>query len=226
MKKKILIAMCMMIFCSCTHKYTHVEPKIPFDSFVRIEAKRHKVNCPTCISEQGTGSGAIIGSKKVLTAGHICAGVRDMLDNASQSPENDKVTVIIHDDGGNTYGATDLNIHVSQDICIVKTERELMAGITKLASHTPKRGKTVWSMMAPNGVSGAGLVPVVSGHYAGGDSKSSVYTIPAHPGSSGGPILNIDGEILGLVSQINKGFHHIVISPSLQSLYDFVLSSE
>ncbi len=81
-------------------------------------------------------------------------------------------------------------------------------------------------MMAPNGISGVGIVPIMSGHYVGGDAHTSIYTIPAHPGSSGGPILNASGEVLGIVSQINKDFHHIVISPSLSVLHKFVLSSQ
>jgi len=188
--------------------------------------KRYKANCITCVLEAGSGSGTVVASNKVLTAGHICAGVREMVDNAAQSEVLDKVLVTIHDDKENTYAAVELNIHTSRDICLMKTGRSLLADPIPVARENPSRGKVVWSMMAPDGVAGKGLVPVVSGHFAGGDRLTSVFTIPAYPGSSGAPILNIAGEIVGLVSQINKRFHHIVVSPSRRSLKAFIYSGE
>jgi len=218
--------MCAVIFCSCTRVYVDTKPNIPFDSFVQIKAKRYKANCITCILETGFGSGTIVGPNKILTAGHICSGIREMVDNTTQTKVLDKVLVTIHDDKENTYAATELNIHPSSDICLMETDRSLLADPIPVAFENPSRGKVVWSMMAPDGVAGAGLIPVVSGHFAGGDSTTSVFTIPAYPGASGAPILNISGEIIGLVSQINKRFHHIVISPSRRSLRNFILSFE
>jgi S1-C subfamily serine protease len=147
-----------------------------------------------------------------------------MVDNAQKSEILDKVLATIHDDKGQTYAAIELNIHPSEDICVIKTDRPLLTGPASLAKRRPGRGKMVWSMMAPDGVGGTGLIPVVTGHYAGGDQRTSVFTIPAHPGASGGPILNAAGEIIGLVSQINKSFHHIVLSPSLKLLKNYVNS--
>ena len=226
MKNKLLVLLCAAIFCSCTRVYVDTKPNIPFDSFVQIKVKRYKANCITCVLETGFGSGTVVGPNKVLTAGHICAGVRAMVDNAAQSEVLDKVLVTIHDDKENTYAAIELNIHPSSDMCLMKTDRSLLADPVPIAFGSPSRGKVVWSMMAPAGIAGPGLIPVVSGHFAGGDSLTSVFTIPAYPGSSGAPILNISGEIIGLVSQINKSFHHIVVSPSRKSLQSFIVSSD
>ena len=222
MKSKLLVVLAMVTFCSCAHTYTYKKPNIPFSSFVKIEAKRYKANCITCLLETGSGSGAAVASNKILTAGHICVGIREMVDNAAQSDVLDKVLVTVHDDKGNTYAATELDIHPSEDICVMETDRSLLVDAAPIAFSNPSRGKMVWSMMAPAGVAGIGLVPVVSGHYAGGDSKASVFTIPAYPGASGGPILNAAGEIVGLVSQINKKFHHVVVSPSRRLISEFV----
>lgn len=221
LSKRYVSTFLLLCLSSCTYTHSHKEPNIPFNSFVRIEAKRHKANCFTCLLETGFGSGAVVASNKILTAGHICVGIREMIDNADQSDVLDKVIATIHDDEGNTYGATKLDIHPSGDMCIIETDRPVLVDTITVASSNPRRGRMVWSMMAPDGVSGTGLVPVVTGHYAGGDAKSSVFTIPAHPGASGGPVLNSAGELIGLVSQINKSFHHIVISPSLHLIKKF-----
>jgi len=226
MKNKILAILCSIIFCSCAYTRADMKPNIPFDSFVRIEAKRYKANCFSCVLEQAFGSGTVVGSNRVLTAGHICAGIREMVDTTYNSEVLDKVLVTISDDKGNERGAIKLDVHPSEDICLIKTDRTLLADSAAFASSNPSRGKKVWSMMAPNGIAAPGLIPIVSGYFAGGDNLISVFTIPAHPGSSGAPILNAAGEIIGIVSQINKSFHHIVISPSRASLINFIVSLE
>ena len=226
MKTKIIIILSTMIFCSCVQTQVRETPELPFKSFVRIDVLRHKANCFTCVLESGVGSGSIIDSNKVLTAGHVCAGIRTMVNNADQSEVLDKVIVTLQDDSGTIYGATEINIHASSDLCLITTDRTMLPPSIPLAAENPKRGKRVWSLMAPDGMSGKGLTPVVSGHYAGSDSLLSLFTIPASPGASGGPILNANGEIVGLVSQINKTFHHLVVSPSIAITRDFVLSSE
>lgn len=226
MKSKTLIMMCAMIFCSCTRTHIRETPELPFKSFVRIDTVRHKANCYTCILESGVGSGAIIGSNKILTAGHVCAGIRTMVDNADKSEVLDKVVATIQDDDGLIYGATEVNIHATSDVCLITTDRALLSSPIPLAHTSPRRGARTWGLMAPDGISAKGLVPVVSGHYAGSDGIVSIFTIPASPGASGGPILNADGELVGLVSQINKTFHHLVISPSIAVVRDFVLSSK
>ena len=223
MKNKILLLCCIGItLASCVNKRVYREPYIPFDSFARVDAKRHKANCFDCVLESGVGSGTVIGSTLLLTAGHICEGIRDMVNNTSQSEVLDRVLVTIHDDNGETYGVTELNIHETSDICIMKTDKPFLVDAISIAQKNPNRGKTVWSMMVPDGVGGMGLVPVVTGHFAGGGPDSSVFTIPAHPGASGGPIINSGGQLVGLVSQINKRFHHIVISPSLSLIRKYV----
>jgi len=226
MKIKILLFCALTLSVSCVNRQYYKEPQMPFSSFARVDVKRYKANCFNCVIESGVGSGAVIGPTQFLTAGHICAGIRDMIDNASQSEILDRVLATIHDDNGESYGVTALNIHETADICIMETDKSFLVRSIGIASKSPRRGKTVWSMMVPDGIGGQGLVPVVIGHYAGGDSKTSVFTIPAHPGASGGPIFNEKGKLVGLVSQINKQFHHIVISPSLTLIKRYIVQTE
>ena len=222
MKAKILMFCVLIMASSCAHGRYYKEPQIPFSSFARIDVKRYKANCFNCVLESGVGSGTVVGSTKFLTAGHICVGIRDMIENASKSEVLDRVLVTIKDDHGDIYGVTGLNIHETADICIMETDKPFLAGGIDIARQVPPRGKTVWSMMVPDGVGGVGLVPVVIGNYSGGDASVSVFTIPAHPGASGGPIFDIKGQLVGMVSQINKRFHHIVISPSLSLIKEYI----
>ena len=50
------------------------------------------------------------------------------------------------------------------------------------------------------------------------------YTIPARPGSSGSPIFNADGEIVGVVQRAVVNFENLAISTSTQAIREIVNS--
>ena len=216
---------------SCVLQSVRFTPDLPFGSFVKIDVKHVKAHCsgkladPSCTVDSGIGSGAIIdvgGSLQVLTAGHICSAIKEMTEHAEGTPGDDLVSVMIHADDGNVHPAFVLSMHPTEDICLMGIHAAVHIQPALLAYYNPTRAGAVWSLMAPAGVSGPQLVPVTSGHFSGGDSRLSVFTVPSHPGSSGGPILDSNGRIVGLVSQIHKDFHHIVVSPSLHLIKEFV----
>ena len=51
--------------------------------------------------------------------------------------------------------------------------------------------------------------------------KIALTNIPVAGGSSGSPILNCDGQIVGMVSAVHRAFHHISISPTHEQIYNF-----
>ena len=78
---------------------------------------------------------------------------------------------------------------------------------------------------APAGYFRPQLVPLFEGRYVGVDERAAVYTIPAIGGSSGSPIINRKGELVGMVYARHIKFHHITISPSFKKLRNFIFSS-
>ena len=62
------------------------------------------------------------------------------------------------------------------------------------------------------------MVPLFSGYYSGQAHNRSIFTLPAVGGSSGSPILNKKGEVIGVVSAVTKQFKNIVISSTLKSI--------
>jgi len=99
--------------------------------------------------------------------------------------------------------------NVEADICIIETSINRRA--VPVARSEPEYGDKVVNISAPYGLMftnpEGGAVYITSGHYTGNltmvDGARSMYTIWTAPGSSGSPIINERGEIVGVVSAIS-----------------------
>jgi len=222
MKTRILTMIMFVVFSGCMVREAKNDPDWPFDSFLRIDVKQYETGCDDCLVDAGVGSGTTVGSHEILTAGHICISIKEMRKNSKESEISDVVKVKIQDDEGIQYTINDMVIHDTGDVCIIKTKTPLNTKVIDLAFSNPRRASPVWSLGAPAGVTGPGLIPITSGFFVGGDYKISVFTVPSHPGSSGGPVFDSEGKLVGLISQIHKDFHHLILSPSLVIIKEFL----
>jgi S1-C subfamily serine protease len=70
-------------------------------------------------------------------------------------------------------------------------------------------------------------VPLLSGFYSGPlpNKYHSLLTIPATGGSSGSPVLNDRGELIGLIFAANREFPHLTISVEFEPLRNFLHES-
>ena len=66
------------------------------------------------------------------------------------------------------------------------------------------------------------MAPLFIGMYSGHSHNRLVFTLPAINGSSGSPILNEKGEVVGVVSAVTKNFPNIVISSTLESVKEIL----
>lgn len=124
-----------------------------------------------------------------------------------------KKTLTLHDNNGTKYKADENPIlrNPRADICIVQSS--INRGSLRTASTEPDYGDKVYNVSAPYGMmfpnESGGAVYTTEGLYAGvmrmseEMSNRNMYTIWTAPGSSGSPILNEHGEIVGLVSSIS-----------------------
>ena len=78
------------------------------------------------------------------------------------------------------------------------------------------------NIAAPSGIYAKNLVPLFSGYYVGDAHGKSIFTLPASGGSSGSPVLNNSGDVIGMVSAVTTDFKHIVISPTLYQIKEFI----
>jgi S1-C subfamily serine protease len=170
-----------------------------------------------------TASGAVIyhheGKSYVLTAKHFCeetgAKYVDQINIHTHKMENAKAKVI--------GMAKDI------DACIMESER-LNAKKLTLAKDGPEIGEKVYNMAAPQGIFGEDLVMLYEGFYSGklverGQNTADIYSLPANPGSSGSPVINGRGKLIGVVWAIHSRFHHITLSTPFAKLKEFINST-
>tara|TARA_R110002110_G_scaffold10402_6_gene51142 strand:- start:7485 stop:8150 length:666 start_codon:yes stop_codon:yes gene_type:complete len=170
---------------------------------------------------QWVGSGSIVAHDKrlgtlILTAGHVC-----VLTDAPPRKEGSapyKWTLSVTDKTETVYPAMEAFVVRDFDACIINTTL-IDAPFLNLSEDGPKVGARVSNIAAPFGVFAKDVSLIFEGRYAG-DFKIrsnlliSSYTMPAAAGASGSPVLNREGEIIGIISQVNGYFHHIALSPT------------
>tara|TARA_Y100001938_G_scaffold144848_1_gene220320 strand:- start:1525 stop:2100 length:576 start_codon:yes stop_codon:yes gene_type:complete len=169
-----------------------------------------------------TASGAVVGHHEdksyILTARHFCDG------------EGDKWIDVIHAHTQKTESTVVkvLAKHPKMDACILESPR---INVRKLyvANSKPQIGEKVYNMAAPQGIFGEDLVLLYEGFFSGvlkGDGlinpDADIYSLPANPGSSGSPIINSRGKIIGMVWAIHSRFHHITLSVPFEGMKAFI----
>ena len=113
------------------------------------------------------------------------------------------------------------SVNQSADLCLVSTKR-LAGAPFKIAKSNPNRGEKIFNIAAPLGFFEKNLIPLFEGYYLGKIHNRTVVTLPATGGSSGSPVLNRDGAVLGVVSSVMRNFHHVVVLSTLEQIKNMI----
>jgi len=194
------------------------------DAFVHVEAT--SINASIEDDEywrnrQAFGSGVIVKSDYsktlVLTAAHVC--IPDLIAN-----DDDLINIITVTTWNSERFAGDIiALDMINDLCL------LGGGFTglpyvKTSRILPKVGDKVYNLAAPYGIFGDKFILTFSGIYSGKviTDDEQVYTVPAAPGSSGSPILNTRGHLIGMIHSSTTAMETISIGPSTESIIEFL----
>ncbi len=231
---KILTALTIILVsgttacCSVGHRVdSHPVSTNPHESFIFVLNKEYIKQCAgtTCMEGVRVSSGSgfavanIGGHTLAVTAGHLC------LPDPNVYKQEFKITVL----GGSQYMAHPIMTVPSTDTCVL-----MVGGVelppVRIAESEPERGERVYALSAPYGIFDPNMIPMFEGFYSGYSTKKTppggivsvmsldAYTIPSRPGSSGGPILNSRGEVIGMVVMAHPGFENYTLSPRQQAL--------
>ena len=145
------------------------------------------------------GSGIVIGKGRIFTNAHNIRG--------------DEMTVAFAD--GRTARANVLGVDIDGDLAVLEVDTDGLAPLTWAADATVAVGQPVFAVSNPGGRGlrvTFGLVSGTSRSFRGPRGRrvsgSLEHTAPLLPGSSGGPVVNAAGEILGInTNRLGEGFY-------------------
>lgn len=228
MKKRILsLVIGLLLITSCT-VFTTLVVKNKKQSFVQVLSVKLVKGQEMGVS---TASGTVIKSSDdathILTAGHFCLDIDPV--KMTISPIEG---VVVTNVDGDSYKGRVYAISRIWDLCIIETAG-LGIPAVRVAKHDVKHGDTVVNIAAPQGLFGKDLVMSYDGKYAGsqgkeeGDIRKEIdfYSFPVSPGSSGSPIFNLKGELVGMVFAVDSRFHHISLAVTREQISMFLESA-
>ncbi len=152
----------------------------------------------------GTGTGWLIAPEYVVTAAHNFG-------------EDLGIRARIHTFDGETLEAERIYLDTPEktDLAVLRLKREIKNAIPfKIADTEPERNDFLMTMGAGSGVRGLGAWTVSAGpalklksgeRDIAGEPGRIYHAIQASPGTSGGPILNEEGEVVSIVSRAKGG---------------------
>ena len=147
----------------------------------------------------GTGSGIVLGKGQVLTNAHNVHG--------------DQVTVTFAD--GRTAQGTVAGHDIDGDLAVISVDTGEAPALPWAGSAPPEIGTPVFAVANPGGRGlrvTFGFVSGIERSFRGPRGRritgSLEHTAPLLPGSSGGPVLDADGQLLAInTSRLGEGFY-------------------
>lgn len=204
------------------------QPHIPRQSFVTVTAKLQSQKCDSdelCMYEYMTSaaSGSIIKHTTktyILTAGHVCN--KDDYKNYI-GVDHLKVKYRITDSLGITHKARLFKLDKDNDICLLQVKRLALPAIP-IRFSGPEHWEKVYNLSNPTGFSGKNYVPLLEGRYSGFNAHRMVFTVPAIGGSSGSPVFDKNGKLVGMIIAVHMKFPMISFSPHFHAIKEMVNS--
>jgi tetratricopeptide (TPR) repeat protein len=140
----------------------------------------------------GQGSGFIVANNRVVTNYHVVAG------SSSAS--------IIFNDGSISTVTAVISASVPKDLVIVQTETGNRPSLSLGNELQLKEGETIYAIGAPKGLPTSLSNGLVSAFRQDAGQFLIQITAPIAPGSSGGPLLNSEGQVVGVTtSRLKEG---------------------
>ena len=214
----------VLTFASCAFTTTTIS-KIPRNSFVKVVVDISGEHCfgESCTRKQikSYASGSIVGYKNgalILTVEHVCRA----LILKKRDPSYEIIFRVMESRGtGIFHKAKVIKMDPEHDLCLLQSPtlygiRPLMLG------SKPAYGELVYNLASPVATAQRYATPFFDGYYSGNLEKWDMYTIPTQVGSSGSPIINKHGDLIGVLRAFHNGFNNVAYSPRFEDLEEFL----
>ena len=202
---------------------------LPRDSFLKIQKFLHVRMCHPerkefCVTKRfgASGSAVVVDSNGknayALTAAHVCADSRAKKMLKGHKYTMEFMVINVHK---RYFPIEIVAVDSKNDLCILYV-RGLYSPAIRIAADAPEPGDRIYNMAAPLGIFDKNMVPIFDGFFDGNSSGRAIYSLPAKGGSSGSPIMNYKGELIGMVSAVYIYFQQITISPKFEETKGFI----
>ena len=183
------------------------------------------------------GSGAVIATNSVgvfvLTAEHVC---RKMDNKAIQVFGNlliprkirkkkkirIKKKMYVHTFMGEKAESDIIAMDKELDACILFAKRLSVKPLKRYYGEL-EVGEKYYNIASPLGSAETKFVPLLEGRFLGNYTRyTTSFSIPAAPGSSGSPIVDARGRLVGMLHSVIRGFHHVTFASDITLLNQFI----
>jgi len=153
--------------------------------------------------ERAIGSGVIVDSEGyILTNAHVLNGAEKIEVIVPPQPMAGVPANQVQDMQGKSFQARKVGVSREIDLAVIKIEAHGLPALTVRGTTQAKQGELVFAFGSPEGLRNTVTMGVVSAIARQPDPDSPLVYIqtdaPINPGNSGGPLVNTDGELLGI----------------------------
>lgn len=139
---------------------------------------------------------------------------------------NNARNLVVENKKGDQFIAIPVYVNKNTDLAILKITDTAFRKINVLPYSIPKAsadlGDQIFTLGYPREevVYGEGYLSAKSGY--SGDTTSYQISIPANPGNSGGPVINKNGEVIGIISSKQTNADGVVFAIKSKNIYKAV----
>lgn len=153
--------------------------------------------------QESIGSGVIIDSDGyILTNAHVIRGAHRVQVNIPAVANDESPDQSLISQRGRTVEARIIGLDSQIDLALLKVEVQGLRALALSDYGRLRQGDVVFAFGSPEGMQDSVTMGVVSAAARQPDPDSPMVYIqsdaPINPGSSGGPLVNVDGELVGI----------------------------
>ncbi|HSZ20276.1 MAG TPA: trypsin-like peptidase domain-containing protein [Candidatus Acidoferrum sp.] len=153
--------------------------------------------------ERTIGSGVIVDPDGyIVTNAHVVKGAEKIQVIVPPLPVAQNASDTIQANREQTYDARIVGVARQLDLAVVKIEAHQLPAIPIRKAVPPRQGEMVFAFGSPQGLRNSVTMGVVSAVARQPDPDSPLVYVqtdtPINPGNSGGPLLDADGELVGI----------------------------
>jgi serine protease Do len=180
--------------------------------------------------QQSIGSGVIVDPNGyIVTNAHVVRGAHRVLVNIPAGARDESPDRSLVSDRGRTLEARIVGSDSDIDLALLKVEAKGLPALPLGDYNKLRQGEVVFAFGSPEGLQNSVSMGVVSAAARQPKEDSSNVFIqtdaPINPGSSGGPLVNVDGELVGINTYIltegggNEGLGFAIPSATIAFAY-------